>query len=78
LHITTEFYVTEGDKVAKVWTVTSIHKGDLLGIQATGKRIVVKGIEVFRIADGKIVEVWASMDNLGMLRQLGLIPTPGQ
>jgi len=64
--------------VAKVWTVTSTHKGDLMGIQATGKRIVVKGIEVFRIADGKIIEVWASMDNLGMLRQLGLIPTPGQ
>ncbi len=78
LHITTDFYMTEGDKVAKVWTVTSTHKADFMGIQATGKRIMIKGIEVFRIADGKIVEVWASMDNLGMLQQLGVIPPPGQ
>jgi predicted ester cyclase len=48
-----------------------------MGIPATGKQITIKGIEVFRIADGKIVEVWASMDNLGMLQQLGAIPPMG-
>jgi predicted ester cyclase len=45
-----------------------------MGIPATGKRIMVKGIEVFRIADGKIAEIWAVMDNLGMMQQLGVIP----
>lgn len=78
LNITTDLLVAEGDKVTKVWTATCTHKGDLMGIPATGKRIVVKGIEVFRIADGKIVEIWASMDNLGMMQQLGVIPPPGQ
>ena len=49
-----------------------------MGISATGNQIEVKGIEVFRIADGKIVELWASMDNLGMMQQLGVLPPMGQ
>lgn len=78
LNITTDYLVAEGDKVVKVWTANSTHKGELMGIPATGKRIVVKGIEMFRIQDGKIAELWASMDNLGMLQQLGVIPPMGQ
>ena len=78
LHITTDDLVAEGDKVTKVWTANSTHKGELMGIPATGNQIVVKGIEVFRIADGKIAEVWASMDNLGMMQQLGVIPPMGE
>ena len=78
LHITTDDLVAEGDKVTKVWTANSTHKGELMGIPATGKQIVVKGIEVFRIADGKIAEIWASMDNLGMMQQLGVIPPMGE
>jgi steroid delta-isomerase-like uncharacterized protein len=77
LHITTDDMIAEGEKVTKVWTANCTHKGDFLGIKATEKQIVVKGIEVFRIADGKIMEIWASMDNLGMLQQLGVIPPLG-
>ena len=78
LHITTDLLVAEGDKVTKVWTANCTHQGDFLGIPATGNRIVEKGIEVFRIADGMIAEVWVSMDNLGMLQQLGVIPPLGE
>ncbi len=78
LHVTTDLLVAEGDKVTKVWTVNSTSKGDFMGIPATGKPMIVKGIEVFRIADGKIAELWASMDNLGMLQQLGVIPPMGE
>ena len=77
LHITTDLLVAEGDKVTKVWTSNCTHKSDFMSIKATGKRVMVKGIEVFRIADGKIAEIWASMDNLGMLQQLGVIPPLG-
>ena len=77
LHITTDLLVAEGDKVTKVWTANCTHKGELMGIKPTGKQIVVKGIEVFRIADGKIAEIWANMDNLGMMQQLGVIPPLG-
>lgn len=77
LNITTDLLVAEGNKVTKVWTAHCTHKGDFMGIKASGKRIIVKGIEVFRIVDGKIEEIWASMDNLGMLQQLGVIPPLG-
>jgi steroid delta-isomerase-like uncharacterized protein len=78
LNITIDDVIGEGNKVVKIWTANSTHKGDFMGIPATGKPIVVKGIEMFRIADGKIAELWASMDNLGMLQQLGVIPPMGQ
>lgn len=78
LQVTTDLLVAEGDKVTKVWTVTSTSKGDFMGIPATGKPMIIKGIEVFRLADGKIAELWASMDNLGMLQQLGVIPPLGE
>ena len=78
IHVTTDLLVAEGDKVTKVWTVNATSKGDFMGIPATGKPMVIKGIEVFRIADGKIAELWASMDNLGMLQQLGVIPPMGE
>ena len=74
LHITTCDQIAEGNKVMKIWTAKSTHKGDFLGIPATGKEIVVQGIEMFLIVDGKIAELWGSMDNLGMLQQLGVVP----
>jgi len=78
LQITTDDLIAEDDKVTKVWTAHCTHKGDFMGIPPTGKSIVVKGIEVFRIADGKVAELWACMDNLGMLQQLGAIPLLAQ
>jgi len=78
LHITTDDLIAEGDKVVKVWTANCTNKGEFMGIPATGKRIVVKGIEVFRIVDEKITEIWASMDTLGMMQQLGVIPPMGK
>ena len=74
LHITVDDVIAEGDKVVKRWTARCTHTGEWMGIPATGSKLVVKGIEIFRIADGKIEEVWAEMDVLGMLRQLGVIP----
>lgn len=78
LHITTDDLIAEGDKVVKVWTANCTNKGEFMGIPATGKRIVVTGIEVFRIKDGKIAENWVCMDNLGMMQQLGVIPPMGE
>jgi steroid delta-isomerase-like uncharacterized protein len=77
LHITTDQLIAKKDKVTKIWTAHSTHTGDLMGIPATGKSVVVKGIEVFRIVDEKVAELWASMDNLGMMQQIGVIPQLG-
>lgn len=78
LHITTDDLLAEGNKVVKVWTANSTSTGDFMGIPATGKPVVIKGIEVFRIENGKIAELWISMDNLGMMQQLGVIPSMGE
>lgn len=78
LHISTSNLIAEGDKVAKTWTATGTHKDEFMGIPATGKKLSFKGLEIFRIKDGKIAEIWIAMDQLGMLQQMGVIPTEGK
>lgn len=67
--------VVEGNKVAVRFIGTGTHKGDLFGIPPTGKRIKSTGINIFRIEEGKIVEHWNNADDLGVLQQLGVIPS---
>lgn len=70
--------VAEGDKVTWRWTFQGTHKGPLMGIPATGKRITLTGITIDRIAGGQIVERWHQIDTLSLMQQLGVIPPPGQ
>jgi steroid delta-isomerase-like uncharacterized protein len=70
--------IAEGDKVAVRWTAKGTHRGELLGMPPTGKGVAVTGIDIFRIANDQIVELWLSWDQMGMLQQLGAIPAPGQ
>ncbi len=44
----------------------------------TGNRVTVTGMDMVRVAEGKIVEWWHIEDMLGMLQQLGIVPPPGQ
>jgi steroid delta-isomerase-like uncharacterized protein len=78
LHITTDALLAEGDTVTKRWTYHATHTGDLSGLPPTGKRITMSGLELFRLADGKIVESWVAYDNLSLMQQLGIMPTPEQ
>lgn len=66
--------VTDGEWVAVRWTSTGTHEGELMGIEPTGKKTAVEGIELDRIEDGKIVESRVSWDALGLLQQLGAVP----
>jgi predicted ester cyclase len=65
----------DGDLVATVWQATGNHTGPLDQIPATSRRAVVAGIFVDRLAGGQIVESWTSYDRLGLLQQLGVLPT---
>jgi predicted ester cyclase len=47
-----------------------------MGVAPTGRTIVLAGINVFRLEDDRIVERWGRLDDLGLLRQLGLVPAP--
>lgn len=75
---TVEDQIADGDKVATRITSRGTHQGEFMGIPATGKQYTITAIVVDRIASGRIVERWAEFDQLGMLQQLGVIPTPGQ
>jgi steroid delta-isomerase-like uncharacterized protein len=77
-HVTLEDMIAEGDKVAARFTLHGTHNGELMGIPPTGKQVVVTGIDINRITNGKIVERWANFDTLGMLQQFGVIPAPKQ
>jgi len=70
--------VVEGDKVAVRWTMTGTHKGKLGGIPPTNKKMTIWGIYIDRVAGGKFVETWERFDTLGLMQQLGLVPTPGK
>ncbi len=76
LHIAIDDMVAEGDRVAFRWTAHGTHKGAFFGISATGKQVTFTGISISRIADGKVQEGWAVWDTMGLLRQLGAIPSP--
>ncbi len=67
--------LAEGDRVAVRTTMRATHQGDFFGIPATGQPVTVTGIHIVRIADGKIAEHWGTNDDLGLLRQVGTLPS---
>jgi predicted ester cyclase len=60
------------------WLAHGTHTGEFQGIPPTGKQGRFMGIDIDRIANGKVVECWPSADELGLLQQLGVIPAPEQ
>jgi len=78
LNVTTEDIVADGDRVVSRWTARGTHQGELMGIAPTGNRVTIKGIDVLRTAEGRIVERWAQSNDLELMQQLGVVPEPGQ
>src|SRR5690348_10094754 len=78
LHFTVEDIIAEGDKVVTRLTCRGTQQGAFMGIPPTGKQATTTAIDINRLAGGKSVEHWLSMDTLGLLQQLGAIPAPGQ
>jgi len=63
--------VAEGDRVAARLTATGTHRGDFLGVPATGNRVTMKIINLYRLEGGGVAEVYRSYDLLGLGQQLG-------
>ena len=70
--------IAEGDKVVMRQTWSGTHKGEFMGIPATGKRVSFGVIDIVRMDGGKCVEHWGQMDSMGLMQQLGAIPAPGE
>jgi len=74
LKFTIEDQIAEDDRVVARWQAQGTHEGNFQGVPATGKRVNVPGITINRFADGKVVEGWMSLDQLGLMQQLGVLP----
>ena len=66
--------VAEGSHVVYLGRATGTHDGTFFGVEPTGKKVSVIGINEFHLENGKIVERWGVFDVLGMMQQLGMIP----
>ncbi|GAA5023962.1 ester cyclase [Kitasatospora paranensis] len=75
-HATPDFLVAEDDMVVEHFSATGTQRGEIFGAPATGRTVTLRGINVFRLREGRIVERWGRLDELGLLRQLGLAQGP--
>lgn len=62
--------IGNGDKIVVRWSSTGRHTGEFMGIPATGQRITLKGIDIFRLAENEIADLWQEIDIMGILQQL--------
>lgn len=73
-----EDVIAEGEKVAVRDVFRGTHQGNFMGIPATGKRVTMQAIHIYRFSEGKLAEHWVARDDLGMMQQLGIVPPPGR
>src|SRR5829696_8998648 len=76
LRITLEDDIAEGDKVVSRWRAQGTHQGELMGRAPTSNELMITGITIHRIEEGKIVEEWENWDALGLMQQIGAVPSP--
>jgi steroid delta-isomerase-like uncharacterized protein len=74
LHIAADDVIAEGDKVVVRGTMSGTHKGEFMGMPATGKSFKAQVIDIVAFRDGKATAHWGTMDQVAMMEQLGLAP----
>jgi steroid delta-isomerase-like uncharacterized protein len=72
-----EFAFGDGEMVCVRWGMSGTHAAELFGIPPSGKAVKVVGVSILRFSNGKVVEDWVSEDTMGLMQQIGVIPTPG-
>jgi steroid delta-isomerase-like uncharacterized protein len=72
--MTIDDMIAEDDKLLIRWTGTGTHTGSFMGIPATHRTATWTAMSVARIQDGRMVEGWQCMDNMGMMQQFGVLP----
>lgn len=76
VHVTVEDLLADGDKVIERTTATATHTGEFNGIPPSGNAVTWTEIHIYRLENGKIVELWSEINLLGLLTQIGAIPSP--
>lgn len=77
LHVTIEDLIADDDRVVTRCRTTGTQLGDYFGVPPTHRRVVIDEIQIFRIQDTQIQELWLSFNVLGVLQQLGMVPPGG-
>lgn len=78
LRFTIEELVAEGEVVAGRLTMSGTHEGPLMGMPPTGRSVRQNHMHFVRFREGKAVEHWGVRDDVGMMRQMGVMPEPGR
>jgi steroid delta-isomerase-like uncharacterized protein len=74
LQLTVAETLVDGERIAVRFTIRGTQRGEFQGIPPTGRTIEVQGITMLHFRDGRVVERWNQLDQLGMLGQLGVLP----
>ena len=74
LSSTVDDMISQGDKLVLRWTIHGTHTGEFLGVPPSNNRITLPINEIFRIADGQLVEAWDQWDRMHLMQQIGAIP----
>ena len=75
LRVDVDNVVAEDDKVGCRWRSTGTHEGELFGIPPTGNKVEVTATVFYRVENGRLAEGWIARDDVGLMRQLGVIPS---
>jgi steroid delta-isomerase-like uncharacterized protein len=73
ISVTLDTLVADEESIAIAYTLAGTHNGSLRGLSPTGRKIKIRGVQICKFKDGKMVERWGSSDELGMLQQLGAV-----
>jgi predicted ester cyclase len=73
-----EARITQGEWCAAFGRQEAVHSGPFMGIEATGKRVEIRYMDFWKVADGKIVDNWVMVDFPYVMQQLGVDPFGGQ
>ena len=74
IKMTEEQFIAEGDRVVGRFVAQATHGGEFMGVAATGNQVTFSGINIMRVAEGKIVEHWVNYDTMGIMQQIGAGP----
>ena len=73
LQFRVEDTIAEGDRVVLRWSGEGTHSGQLRDVPASGRSVKFTGIAIYRVAEGKLAELWGEIDMLGLMKQIGAL-----
>lgn len=76
IRVTVEDQLADGDRVASRVVCRGTHRGEFMGIPASGNRVQYEAIDIVRISEGQVVEHWGVTDTFALLQQLTALPEP--